>query len=179
MTFSKAWLSKKIMCGLCNFGCCNSKSFKVEITKEEQEFYQKKFGLDLELEWKQEGCCKLLKDNDTGCSLGDDRPLFCKLYPVTEHYKNNKLVISNWSFLSCPKPENYELDKIVDGKYHYKLKKIHWNKKDKLILDDTIDNVVDEIWIQAKESIIEKYGKDYYKSIEESMVPLKPWKEFE
>ena len=111
--------------------------------------------------------------------MGDDRPLFCKLYPVAEHYKNNKLVISNWSFLSCPKPENYELDKVVDGKYHYKLKKKHWNKKDKLILDDTIDNVVDEIWIQAKESIIEKYGKDYYKSIEKSMVPLKPWKEFE
>ena len=80
MTFSKAWLEKKIMCGLCNFGCCNHPSFHVEITEEEQKFYQKEYGLDLELEWKQDGCCKLLEDDNTGCSLGDDRPLFCKLY---------------------------------------------------------------------------------------------------
>ena len=58
--FSKAWLEKKIMCGLCNFGCCNHNSFHVEITEEEQEKYQKKFGLDLELEWQQNGCCDLL-----------------------------------------------------------------------------------------------------------------------
>jgi hypothetical protein len=45
MTFSKAWLEKKIMCGLCNFGCCNHPSFHVEITEEEQEFYQKEYDL--------------------------------------------------------------------------------------------------------------------------------------
>ena len=48
------------MCGLCNFGCCNHKSFHVEITEQEQEKYRKKFGLDLELEWSQNGCCDLL-----------------------------------------------------------------------------------------------------------------------
>ena len=41
MTFSKAWLEKKIMCGLCNFGCCNHQNFHVEITEEEQEKYRK------------------------------------------------------------------------------------------------------------------------------------------
>ena len=135
MTFSKAWLEKKIMCGLCNFGCCNHPSFHVEITEEEQEFYQKEYGLDLELEWNQDGCCKVLKDDNTGCSLGDDRPLFCKLYPLVEN-KSNRLVMNNWGYLHCPKPDNYELDKVVDGKYHYKLKKKHKNKRDKLILDD-------------------------------------------
>ena len=29
------------MCGLCNFGCCNHKSFHVEITEEEQKSTEK------------------------------------------------------------------------------------------------------------------------------------------
>ena len=126
MTFSKAWLEKKIMCGLCNFGCCNHPSFHVEITEDEQEFYQKEYGLDLELEW-------------------------------------------NWGYLHCPKPDNYELDKVVDGKYHYKLKKKHKNKRNELILDDKIENVVKQIWLQAKDSIIQKYGQEYYEKIKMEM----------
>jgi len=168
MTFSKAWLSKKIMCGLCNFGCCNHSSFHVEITKDEQKFYQKKFGLDLELEWLQDGCCKLLKDDDTGCSLGNDRPLFCKLFPLNENIVG-RLVLSNWSYLHCPKPQDYELDKVVDGKYHYKLKKRHKNKRNVMVLDDKIENVVHQIWLQSKEYIIEKYGQEYYEKIKTEM----------
>ena len=169
-TFSKAWLQKKIMCGLCNFGCCNHPSFHVEITEEEQEFYQKEYGLDLELEWSQDGCCDLLKDDNTGCSLGDDRPLFCKLYPLVEN-KSNRLVMNNWGYLHCPKPHHYELDKVVDGKYHYKLKpKVRkHNKREELILDDEIDNVVHQIWLQSKDSIIQKYGQEYYDRIKIEM----------
>ena len=168
MTFSKAWLSKKIMCGICNFGCCNHPPFHVEITKDEQKFYQKKFGLELELEWNQDGCCKLLKDDDTGCSLGDDRPLFCKLFPLNENTVG-RLVLSNWSYLHCPKPQDYELDKVVDGKYHYKLKKRHKNKRNVMVLDDKIENVVHQIWLQSKEYIIEKYGQEYYEKIKTEM----------
>ena len=169
-TFSKAWLEKKIMCGLCNFGCCNHPSFHVEITEDEQEFYQKEYGLDLELEWKQDGCCKLLKDDNTGCSLGDDRPVFCKLYPLVEN-NSNRLVMNNWGYLHCPKPQHYELDKIVEGKYHYKLKpKVRkHNKREELILDDEIDNVVHQIWLQAKHSIIQRYGQEYYNIIKNEM----------
>ena len=169
-TFSKAWLEKKIMCGLCNFGCCNHPSFHVEITEDEQEFYQKEYGLDLELEWKQDGCCKLLKDDNTGCSLGDDRPVFCKLYPLVEN-NSNRLVMNNWGYLHCPKPQHYELDKIVEGKYHYKLKpKVRkHNKREELILDDEIDNVVHQIWLQAKDSIIQRYGQEYYNRIKNEM----------
>tara|TARA_R110000765_G_scaffold7152_1_gene23366 strand:- start:86 stop:640 length:555 start_codon:yes stop_codon:yes gene_type:complete len=169
-TFSKAWLEKKIMCGLCNFGCCNHPSFHVEITEDEQEFYQKEYGLDLELEWKQDGCCKLLKDDNTGCSLGDDRPVFCKLYPLVEN-NSNRLVMNNWGYLHCPKPQHYELDKIVEGKYHYKLKpKVRkHNKREELILDDEIDNVVHQIWLQAKDSIIQRYGQEYYNIIKNEM----------
>jgi Fe-S-cluster containining protein len=169
-TFSKAWLEKKIMCGLCNFGCCNHPSFHVEITEDEQEFYQKEYGLDLELEWKQDGCCKLLKDDNTGCSLGDDRPVFCKLYPLVEN-NSNRLVMNNWGYLHCPKPQHYELDKIVEGKYHYKLKpKVRkHNKREELILDDEIDNVVHQIWLQSKDSIVERYGQEYYDRIKNEM----------
>jgi Fe-S-cluster containining protein len=140
----------------------------VEITEEEQELYQKKFGLELELEWNQDGCCKLLKDDDTGCSLGDDRPLFCKLFPLNEN-TTGRLVLSNWSYLHCPKPQDYELDKVVDGKYHYKLKKKHKNKRDVMVLDDKIENVVKQIWLQAKDSIIQKYGQEYFDKIRVEM----------
>ena len=51
------------MCGLCNFGCCNHKSFHVEITNRRTRKVQKKFGLDLELEWSQDGCCDLLSQD--------------------------------------------------------------------------------------------------------------------
>ena len=158
------------MCGLCNFGCCNHPSFHVEITEDEQEFYQKEYGLDLELEWNQDGCCKLLKDDNTGCSLGDDRPVFCKLYPLVEN-NSNRLVMNNWGYLHCPKPQHYELDKIVEGKYHYKLKpKVRkHNKREELILDDEIDNVVHQRWLQSKDSIVERYGQEYYDRIKNEM----------
>jgi Fe-S-cluster containining protein len=158
------------MCGLCNFGCCNHKSFHVEITEDEQELYSKKYDLELDLEWKQDGCCKLLTDDNTGCSLGDDRPVFCKLYPLVEN-NSNRLVMNNWGYLHCPKPQHYELDKIVEGKYHYKLKpKVRkHNKREELILDDEIDNVVHQIWLQSKDSIVERYGQEYYDRIKNEM----------
>ena len=90
MTFSKAWLEKKIMCGLCNFGCCNHPSFHVEITEEEQEFYQKEYGLDLELEWLQDGCCKLLKDDNTWVLMdtsGDKGKVLFKISDAVDYIK--------------------------------------------------------------------------------------------
>ena len=156
------------MCGLCNFGCCNHKSFHVEITEDEQEKYRKKFGLDLELEWSQDGCCDLLSQDGTGCSLGDERPVFCKMYPL-EPNKSGRIVVGNWAYLHCPKPQDYKLDKIEDDKYHYKLKKSHKNKRDELILDDKIENVVQEIWRQSKEALVRTYGEELYERIKIDM----------
>ena len=85
------------------------------------------------------------------CSLGDERPVFCKMYPLNQTRSQNS--IGNWSYLHCPKPQDYELDRIEDGKYHYKLIKPHKNKRDELILDDDIQNVVKEIWIQSKDQL--------------------------
>ena len=59
------------------------------------------------------------------------------------------IVLGNWSYLHCPKPQDYELDRIENGKYHYKLIKPHKNKRDELILEDDIQNVVKEIWRQS------------------------------
>jgi len=38
-----------------------------------------------------------------------------------------------------------------------------------LILDDKIENVVKQIWLQAKDSIIQKYGQKYYERIKMEM----------
>ena len=109
-----------------------------------------------------------MSDDGSGCSLGDERPVFCKTYPLVEN-KTGRVVINNWAYLHCPRPENYELDREVDGKYHYKLKKKHKNKRDELILDDTIENVVKQIWLQSKEALVETYGQEFYEKIKSEM----------
>jgi hypothetical protein len=58
---------------------------------------------------------------------------------------------------------------VVDGKYHYKLKKKHKNKREELILDDKIENVVKQIWLQSKEALIETYGQEFYEKIKNEM----------
>jgi hypothetical protein len=49
------------------------------------------------------------------------------------------------------------------------LKKKHKNKRKELILDDKIENVVKQIWLQSKDSIIQKYGQEYYEKIKMEM----------
>ena len=77
--------------------------------------------------------------------------------------------MGNWSYLHCPKPQDYELDRIEDGKYHYKLIKPHKNKRDELILEDDIQNVVKEIWRQSKEALVDTYGEEFYERIKIEM----------
>ena len=38
-----------------------------------------------------------------------------------------------------------------------------------MVLDDKIENVVKQIWLQSKEYIIEKYGQEYYEKIKTEM----------
>ena len=139
MEISKKWFSKKILCGSCLFGCCNSKTFRVEFLPSEIEYLEKKYNKSLNPTEYQNGCCSHLKDDDTGCSFGDDKPKWCKMFPIVEN-SNNRLVLSNWSFLHCPKPTDYILDRIENGKYHYLLKKTHKNKLDELVLDNEIND---------------------------------------
>ena len=48
-------------------------------------------------------------------------------------------------------------------------KKKHKNKRNVMVLDDKIENVVHQIWLQAKDSIIQKYGQKYYEKIKMEM----------
>ncbi len=137
MEISKKWFSKKILCGSCLFACCNSKTFRVEFSKDEISYLSKKYNQSIKPIEYQNGKCRHLNGN--GCSFGDDRPTYCKTFPITEN-KNNTLVLSNWSFLHCPKPTDYILDRIENGKYHYLLKKPHKNKRDELVLDNDIND---------------------------------------
>jgi len=138
MEISKKWFSKKILCGVaCNYGCCNSKTFRVEFSKNEIDYLSKKYNQSIKSIEYQNGKCRHLNGN--GCSFGDDRPNYCKMFPITEN-QNGTLVLSNWSWLHCPKPSDYILDRIENGKYHYLLKKAHKNKLDKLVLDDDIND---------------------------------------
>ena len=137
MEISKKWFSKKILCGSCLFACCNSQTFRVEFSKDEIGYLEKKYNKSLNPTEYQNGKCRHLNGN--GCSFGDDRPTYCKTFPITEN-KNNTLVLSNWSFLHCPKPSDYILDRKEDGKWYYRLKKSHKNKLDELVLDNDIND---------------------------------------
>jgi hypothetical protein len=135
---SEKWFSKQILCGLCNYGCCNSQSFHVEFSKDEINYLGTKYNKDIKPIEYQNGKCSHLNGN--GCSFGDDdKPTYCKTFPITEN-KNNTLVLSNWSWLHCPKPSDYILDRKEDGKWYYRLKKKHKNKRDELVLDNDIND---------------------------------------
>ena len=135
---SDKWFSKKILCGIaCNYGCCNSQSFQVEFSKDEIEYLGTEYNREIKPVEYQNGKCKYLNGN--GCSFGDDKPKYCKTYPITEN-KNETLVLSNWSWLHCPKPNDYILDKVEDGKWYYRLKKKHKNKRNQVILNGDIES---------------------------------------
>ena len=140
MKISDKWFVKKVMCGYCNWGCCNSDTFHIEFTPKEKSYLEKKYNISLNPTESQNGRCRHLNGDD-GCSFGEDRPRYCKTYPITKN-QNDIHVLSNWSWLHCPKPKDYILDKIEDGKWIYRLKKSHKNKRESLILDDDIEKVI-------------------------------------
>ncbi len=129
MKISEKWFGKKILCGVgCNYFCCKSPSFRVEFSKDEIGYLSKKYNKSLNP-----------TEYQNGCSFGDDdKPKWCKVFPIVEN-SNNRLVLSNWSFLHCPKPNDYILDRKEDGKWYYRLKKSHKNKLDELVLDNDIN----------------------------------------
>ena len=110
------FLQLRVMCGACRYKCCNSPSFVVQCTTEEQK------RLDLPEEFPQQGSCPCL--TDTGCAHGDGRPLFCKFFPLQIHTVKQEpsLVIMHWCILHCPAPNDYILTGTKNGKYTYSIK---------------------------------------------------------
>ena len=140
------WLDKKIMCGYCKFACCTNPSFHVDISEEEQKLYKEKYNKTLPLSWSlgkdpsdPEHYCPNLTPN--GCELGEDRPAYCKSYPL-ELDKNHAIKVGTFAWLHCPKPQDYEFSHEENGKYYYKLieKNYHaFNKQREIDLPEPID----------------------------------------
>ena len=71
------------MCGIaCGYGCCNSPTFKVTSEEHERTFLQEKYETSPKEIEPQNGHCRFLKSDDTGCTFGEDRPGGCKIFPL-------------------------------------------------------------------------------------------------
>ena len=114
------FLNLQIMCGACKFKCCNSEVFSVEISEEERSRYisQGLLPPDTGLAWKQNGSCHCL--NESGCKFGEDRPAFCKMYPLHVDFEKGTCGTSHWVLTHCPMPKHFEFVGIQDGKYVYR-----------------------------------------------------------
>ena len=80
----------------------------------------------------------------------------------------NKLIVTNWFLLHCPKPKDYILEKKENGKYIYKCIKNHYNKRKELILDFDIDNfpIIFEL---LKPQIVDVFGEEFYNVFREKI----------
>ena len=183
MNISKAWLRQKILCKIaCNYKCCNSKTLGIAFKNmEETEVLNKKYGIDINNIWlPQNGKCRYLKADNTGCMFGEDRPSECKLWPL--EIKTQRLQLSNWAMQQCPKPMNYKLidyqkaysrrNDSSDWKpidyYRYKLFRSHHNKKEYIALTYKIEDTP-SIYIMAKDNIISYFGESFYNQLVEIM----------
>ena len=92
MEISEKWFSKKIGCSIaCNYRCCNSPSFHIEFEDDEIKYLSKKYKRNIKPIEYQNGRCKYLKENSQGCSFGDDKPKYCKKFPLTQNKNNNRV----------------------------------------------------------------------------------------
>ena len=167
-TISIPFLNKQVMCGLCNFGCEKVKTFHAEFTNDEIKKIKEKYGIVVKpiIVFGDKGCPCLRSD---GCVLGNDKPKFCKLYPLFVSAKN-KLCLANWAMLHCPQPKDYKLKEITfDSKYHYVCLKNEKNYRKELVLDYDI-NTFPPLIIFFKEFLIDNFGKEWYDGA------LKQWK---
>lgn len=154
------FIERRIMCGACNFKCCNGKSLNVECTPEEAK------TLGLPVLFAQEGRCRCL--TDAGCAHGEDRPVFCKLFPLQIKPANKptgspSLIVSYWSILNCPVTTDYVFEHEADGKYHYRRKDVGGAKRNNspevLVLDQPIEKEFPEAVQANGEAVDALYGE--------------------
>lgn len=153
------FLKRRVLCGLCRFRCCNSPSLEVECTPEES------MALGLPQRFPQEGRCRCL--GDEGCTLGDKRPVFCKIFPI-QISPTNAAVTPYWSILNCPVDTDYEYKEIRDGRYVYQRKSgvsgaRRNNSHEELMVPEPLDKwpTVAEMYHYAVELVYGRRVADY------------------
>jgi len=158
-------LNRQVMCGACNFICCKSKIFIVETTVAESK------KLNLPLAFPQNGgCSECLPD---GCRHGDDKPVFCRLYPFVVNH-NGTSTTSQWVLMNCPTPKNFEFVGVTeDGKYHYKKKEnlkghVRNNIQAEIFLDKPIE-LFPNILENNVGALLELFGEGWVRKLREGL----------
>lgn len=169
-------LDRQTMCGACMFKCCNSEIFTVELTPAEAEKFQ------LPLAWPQNGRCHCLTEQ--GCKFGDERPSFCKIYPVQIDFEKGHLYAPQWALLHCPTPKNFEFVGMTsEGKWEYKKKEgikgpIKNNTQERIFLDFPIEQwptIID----QNAEGLAELYSVEMVEDVKRQLKELRAQDEVE
>jgi Fe-S-cluster containining protein len=134
------WLNKKILCGHCNFLCCRTPTCSIKLSDDEIKLYKEKYGHECRSIEYHNKHCQFLNEEEK-CKLENDKPYFCKLYPI-QYNNSNTLIIGNWAWLHCPKDTDYEFIHKENNKYYYRFvnKRKHSNKPDKIVMDKPIEN---------------------------------------
>lgn len=150
------FLTRQVLCGSCQFKCCNSPSLGVECTQAESE------ALSLPILFQQEGHCRCLTDD--GCTHGEQRPVYCRLFPL-QISPTNKVVVAHWALLNCPTPKHYEFTHHDDDGYHYAAAEgvrgpVSTNLRETITLDHPIEDhpTVEVLGLPA---LRELYGPDF------------------
>lgn len=168
------YLTRRVMCGACNFKCCNGKSLNVECTEEETK------RLSLPVLFPQNGRCPEL--TDTGCKHGKARPAFCKLFPLQIKPASRRntppiLVVASWSILNCPVTTDYELEIGEGGQYVYQRRKVSRikknNSKQTLELDRPIEEAFPDVLESCGEAIEIFYGPGAVDRLRQVLKPPK------
>jgi Fe-S-cluster containining protein len=152
------------LCSHCNHRCCCSPSFWTDLTDKELVNIKEKYHIALEKRHHLNGHCTLLHEDNTGCRLKEDRPLFCKLAPILVTPKN-KLAVSIWFYRFCPVATNYSFVGMSNNKFEYKFigksQLTIVNKPLSLFLDKKIEEYP-PLYETCKEALLELCGEEYY-----------------
>jgi len=154
------FLRFRVLCGYCEFKCCNSPTLEVETTEEESK------RMNLPRRFSQEGSCRCL--TKTGCKHGEKRPVYCQLFPL-QVTPDNKLVLSHWAVLHCPNDRDYAFDETsVTPKgrlFDYNKKKLKSKTKNSFPSLRLVNKKLKDmptVVESCKVAIIELWGEDYY-----------------
>jgi Fe-S-cluster containining protein len=167
-------LNRQTMCGACQFKCCYSTIFEVEVSEEQRQ----KLGVEKRT-WPMAGHCPCLKEENgvvVGCKFGENRPSLCKFFPMQFDFERGQIYTSHWVLTHCPTPKDFEFVEMRDGKYVYKKRDgVKGPKKNNMQEEIVIDHPIEE-WpniLEANaEGLEELYGAEMVDRVRGQLVKL-------